>query len=202
MKRIFVLAFVLLCTVVVSAQIRIVDNFDGATALDLNEHADKDVSALVKMGVLDLEVHKEGFYVFCSSDLPILLEHDFKITIKLIVPKIDEKNQFGILFDMDEDFNRLAFVFQEDKFIACPYNRGRFMDEMGEELKIKLPKARNKNMEVVIERKGGKIIVSYDNMEVLRWKRQLNSPYLGFVTSSHLKVDEVIIEQAYTGGEM
>lgn len=181
------------------SQIKITETFDGTGVLDWSEYADKDVSAIVKMGVLDLEVKKDKFYVSSCTDLPILPEYDFKITMKLIVSKINEEDISAILFDMDEHFNRLAFIFQENNFIACTYNKGKFNWEEGEERRIKLPKDKNRHLEVVIERRGGKIIVSYDNIEVLRWKREIYSPYFGFITSSHLQVDEVVVEQEYTG---
>lgn len=199
MRNFFILFCLLLCSSNSFSQIKITETFDGAGVLDWNEYADKDVSALVKMGKLDLEVKKDKYYTICSTDLPILPEYDFKITMKLIVSKINEEDISAILFDMDEQFNRLAFIFQENKFIACTYNKGKFNWEQGEDIRIKLPKDKNKQLEVVIERRGGKLIISYDNIEVLRWKREINSPYLGFITSSHLQVDEVVIEQEYTG---
>lgn len=199
MRNLFVILCLLFYSSNVFSQIKITETFDGTGVLDWNEYADKDVSAIVKMGVLDLEVKKDKFYSICSTDLPILPEYDFKITMKLIVSKINEEDISAILFDMDERFNRLAFIFQENNFIACTYNKGKFNWEEGEEKRIKLPKGKNKQLEIVIERRGGKIIISYDNIEVLRWKREVYSPYLGFLTSSHLQVDEVVVEQEYTG---
>ena len=193
----------LLCLLIFSssaiAQIKITDTFDGMGSLDWSQYADKDVSALTSMGFLELKVNKEGFYVNGSTDLPILPEYDFKITIKMVIPKFDEKEKSAILFDMDENFKRLAFIFQENRFIACTYNNGKFSLDEGDVSRIKLPKKKNREIEVTIERRGGKIIISYDNIEVFRWKRPLHSPYLGFITSSHLKIDEVIVEQEYTG---
>ncbi|MBQ4632841.1 MAG: hypothetical protein IJ421_08525 [Prevotella sp.] len=195
----------LLCLLILSssanAQIKIIDTFDGMSSLDWTQYADKDVSALTNMGFLELKVKKEGFYINSSTDLPILTEYDFKITIKMVIPKFDEKETSAILFDMNENFKRLAFIFQENKFIACTYNNGKFSMDEGEEVRIKLPKKKDRPIEVTIERKGGKIIISYDNIEIFRWKRQLHSPYLGFITSSHLKIDEVIVDQEYTGDE-
>lgn len=199
MKHLFIIYMSLFCCSYAAAQIHITETFDGSSSLDWSEYADKDVSALVKMGMLDLEVHKEGFTVNTHADLPILLEYDFKITIRLIIPKFDDKETNAILLDMDERFNRLAFIFKEDNFTACTYNNGKFNFEEGENIRIKLPKKKDRHLEVVLERRGGKIIISYDNIEILKWKRPLHSPYLGFVTSSHLKVDELIIEQEYTG---
>lgn len=199
-KYLLLLLSILIYSYSVNAQIKITETFDGTGTLDWNEYAYKDGSALIKMGVLDLEVRKDSLYATIGTDLPILPEYDFKISIKLIIPKFDEKEVSAIFFNMDEDFKRLAFIFQEDKFFACTYNNGKFMNE-GVDFKIKLPKKKNRELFVQLERRGGRIIVSYDNVEIFRWKRTLNSPYLGFATSSHLKVDEIVIEQEYTGEE-
>lgn len=199
-KYLLLLLSILIYSYSVNAQIKITETFDGTGTLDWNEYAYKDGSALIKMGVLDLEVRKDSLYATIGTDLPILPEYDFKISIKLIIPKFDEKEVSAIFFNMDEDFKRLAFIFQEDKFLACTYNNGKFMNE-GVDFKIKLPKKKNRELFVLLERRGGRIIVSYDNVEIFRWKRTLNSPYLGFATSSHLKVDEIVIEQEYTGEE-
>ena len=92
MRNLFVILCLLFYSSNVFSQIKITETFDGTGVLDWNEYADKDVSAIVKMGVLDLEVKKDKFYSICSTDLPILPEYDFKITMKLIVSKINEED--------------------------------------------------------------------------------------------------------------
>ncbi|MBR7134993.1 MAG: hypothetical protein IKC85_05520 [Bacteroidaceae bacterium] len=198
MKNLFIALSLLLYTSVATAQINITETFDGVGTLDWSEYADKDVSALIEMGVLDLEVKKEGFIVLCHTDLPVIPEYDFKVTAKLLIPKIDEK-EFGILFDMDEDYNRQGLVFMEDKFIACKYNGNTRIAGNSFELPIKLAKSRDRNMEVTIERKGGRIIVYYDNIEIFKQKRPFYDAKLSFFTTTKLKVEELIVEQPYTG---
>lgn len=189
----------LLCSSSSFAQIKITETFDGAGRLDWNEHATKQTSALIKMGALDIEVMEKDYITWCLADLPIIAEYDFKITAKLIVPKIAETDSFGILIDMDKDFNMTAFLFTENKFKACKFNDGKFLTNVGAERHIKLPKGKDRQMEVVIERRGGKYIISYDNIDTFKWSADITSPTLGFITSSHLKVDELIIEQQYSG---
>ncbi|MBR5466655.1 MAG: hypothetical protein IKU79_04550 [Bacteroidaceae bacterium] len=201
MKKICALFFVVCIASVSFAQIKITDTFDGVGTLNWKEYVDKEVSALIKTGKLDMEVKEEGLYISSNADLPIVIEYDFKITMKLVFPKIKDEHFSAVLFDMDEKFNRLAFLFRENKFIACTYNKGKFNFDEGEEIKIKLPDGKNKEIEFVIEYKGGRLILSYDNIELLRWRRSVHSPYLGFMTTSRFMVDEVIIEQEYTGEE-
>lgn len=207
MKKISVLVFSILISVSTFAQVKLTETFDGSGHLDWNEYASKEASAIIKMGMLDLEVFKEGYVAKTQTDLPVLAEYDFKVTMKLVVPKINNEEEFVILFDMDENFKRTAFVFSENKFVACTFTTKSGKNGMptqcffgdGEETQIKLPKAKNRAIEVVIERKGNKTIVSYDNVEVYKHNYKLHSPYLGFLTSTHLKVDEIIVEQKYTG---
>ena len=64
---------------------------------------------------------------------------------------------------------------------------------------IKLPKSKEKLIEVVLEQRGGKLIVSYDNMEIFAQKRTIYSPNFGYITTSKLQVDEVTVVQEYVG---
>lgn len=200
MKNYLLLLGLLLYSTVVMSQIKIEETFDGAGTLDWSEYADKDVSALVTMGALDMEVKKEGLAVLCTSDLPILSEYDFKVTAKVLVPKLDE-DLFGILFDVDEDFNRKAFLFKEDMFIACIFNDGNLVPGKRHTRRIKLPKAKNRNMEITIEKKGARLVISYDNIEIEKFPIKNNTiePKLTFYTTTKLKVEELIIDQPYTG---
>lgn len=198
MKKLFLAMAICLCSFA-NAQIRIVDTFDAAGTLDWNEFAQKEQSALIKMGLFELENKTQGALVKSETELPVLPEYDFKVTSKLIVPKIEGDEIFGILFDMDEKFNRLAFIFKEDYFLACVYNRNGFNWTNAYDEVIKLPKAKNREIEVIIEQRAGKLIVSYENIEIFSQRRTLQSPNFGFVTTSKLKIDEVIVEQDYTG---
>ena len=56
---------------------------------------------------------------------------------------------------------------------------------------------KNKNVEVIIEKKGKKLIFSVDNMEVISITRDINFTTFGFFVEGNnvLKVDEVSVEQ-------
>lgn len=199
MRSLFLLA-VLLVSYSMNAQIKIVEDFDGTANFDWREYATKNKSALIKEGMLDLEVFKKGAIAMTSTDIPVLPEFDFKITMKIVIPEMSEKDTIAILFDKDKDSNRHAFIYMEDTFIQCKYNNGKFYFDKGEMNDIKFPKEKNKKTEIVIERKGGKLIVSHDNMkDMTPWRVDVDSPELGFLTTSRLKIDEVIVEQEYMG---
>lgn len=199
MRTLLCLLGVLIYTSTSFAQIKLTETFDDAGTLDWDEHATKKTSALIKMGALELEALDKDYKVWCLTDLPIIPEYDFKITAKLIIPKITETDTFGVLIDMDEDFNMSAFLFTEDKFRACKFNNGKILTDVGSERHIKLPKSKERKMEVVIERRGSKYLVSYDNIDTFKWSVPISSPAFGFISYSHLKVDELIIEQYYGG---
>ncbi|MBR4963073.1 MAG: hypothetical protein IKY54_04140 [Muribaculaceae bacterium] len=195
MKKVilFVLLFPLAFSV--AAQIKIVEDFEGSSKLNWTEYADKTMSTIVKNGTLDLDVlSKDVLAIWCDTDLPIMPEQDFKITAKLLVPKIDDENKFGIIIDRDQDFNRLAFLFKEDKFMAYQFCSGD-IKSVGESIRIKLPGGKNQRIEVVLERKGGSFIISYNNIEIYKWKRPFYSPNFSFYTTSHLIVEEMVLEQ-------
>lgn len=199
MKHIITLLLALLIASSANGQIRIVEDFEDSTSLDWTEYADKDVRAVVQMGALELEAMDSEFAVNCTTELPIIPEYDFKVIAKLTIPKIDDENLFGILVDMDEDFNKLAFLFMEGLFVVRHYNNGVIDKSRGEIRQIKLKGGKNRTMELVLTRKGGSYIIEYDNIEVFRWKRALHSPHFGFYTTGKLRVEEMILEQEYTG---
>lgn len=199
MRYLLLFTTLLLCPFT-NAQIRITETFESSKVLDWNEYATKEKSALIMMDMLNLENKKgEKILVHTETDLPIQTEYDYKITSKLIIPKINSDEIFGILFDMDEDFNILAFIFSENSFKVCTFNGGKLNFENSYDLIIKLPKGKDKLMEFVIEQKGGKLIISYDNMEIFSHKRTIYSPIFGFITTSKLQIDEVVVEQEYVG---
>ena len=59
MKKIFLAVAICLCSFA-NAQIRIIDTFDAAGTLDWNEFAQKEQSALIKMGLFELENKTQG----------------------------------------------------------------------------------------------------------------------------------------------
>ncbi len=185
-----------------NAQIRIHEDFENSAILDWTEYADKDASAIIKMGALHLDIHKEGYRINCTTELPVVPEYDFRLKAKLLIPKVSEDEYFGVLFDMDDNFNKLAFIFSEDSFEVRLYNRGRFVEEYGDFRRIKLKKGRNVEMEFELIRSGGSVIVQYNNIEIFRQKRPIHSPHFGFITNSKLSVEELILEQDYSGQEM
>lgn len=195
MKRLFSLMLLLTIVFTAKAQFKIVEDFEGSSKFNWSEYADKEMSTLIMGGYLELNKLSDDLAaIWCHTDLPINPELDFKITAKLLVPKIEEGEKFGVLIDRDEDFNKLAFLFEPEKFMAYQYNDG--IDKTkGETIRIKLKEGKNQTIDLVIERKGGSYIISYNNMEVFRWRKPLNSPYFAFFTTSKLKVEEMTLEQ-------
>ena len=90
MRSLFLLA-VLLVSYSMNAQIKIVEDFDGTANFDWREYATKNKSALIKEGMLDLEVFKKGAIAMTSTDIPVLPEFDFKITMKIVIPEMSQK---------------------------------------------------------------------------------------------------------------
>lgn len=198
MKKIFLLFVVVVMTLdVASAQIRIVEKFDdGASKFEWSEFADKTMSTLIKGGCLEMSVlSKDIVSIWCDTYLPIDPDQDFKITAKLLLPKIEEGEKFGVLIDRDEEFNKLAFLFEPGRFIATYQSNNQILYDKGDKVRIKLEKGKDQILDLQIERRGGTYIVSYNNMEVYRWRKALNTPYFAFFTTSKLKIDELVVEQ-------
>ena len=151
MKKLLLLFSLLLITLSTFAQTAITqtaitETFEGAGRLDWHEYATKQSRALIIMDALNIEVLEKNYIAWCLSDLPIIPEYDFKITAKLNVPKINDTDFFGILIDMDKDFNMTAFLFSENIFKARKFNYGNFLPCIGTDIHIKLPESKNKKI--------------------------------------------------------
>jgi hypothetical protein len=176
----------------------IIEKFDDKVFLDWQEYADKNASAIVKAGFLELQCKEKERAAIVLVDLPISVESDFKISGKIIVPKLNDENRFGIIIDMDEDFNKCIFLLKESLFSCYVYGNGKFVT--GEERRIKLKGGKNQTVDFVLERRGNKYIFSTNNMKIFEYRRKITSPVFGFYTENEslIKIDELVIEQEYS----
>lgn len=190
MRSLFFIA-ALICVLTANAQNKIVEDFESGAKLQWKEFADKSGAVIVKEGVLDLESRKKTKIVKTSAKLPIFGSYDFKITTKLIIPKFNKLTGLDImLFSVGGDSFNVGLM--PNKIYYTAEGKVNFN-------KIKLPKGKDKTMEVVIEARGNDFIVSVNNVELLQTQKKVNPNSILFDTNSHIKIDEIIIEQEYTG---
>lgn len=199
-KYMFITILAAFCSLaeIVCAQNVIVENFDDKVHFDWQEYADKYGSALIKNGVLELACNEDEKAKTVECELPLRIEGDFKITATIRCPVLNDKNFFGIIIDKDENLNKCLFLLRESEFMCCVYNRHK-PSEFSDSRPVKLKGSRDRTVEIVLERKGGKYIFSMNNMEIYKWARSMKSADFGFYTENKSKIliEEIKVEQDF-----
>ncbi|GHV34209.1 hypothetical protein FACS1894178_1280 [Bacteroidia bacterium] len=90
------------------------------------EFFEKERSVSIQDGYLVLQNKEKESEVRTGAELPIILENDnwgnliiknnFKITFKLLVPKLNDEYWFGILYNYEDENNYSSFLVQEKKY--------------------------------------------------------------------------------------
>lgn len=186
-----------------SAQLRIVDEFEGSSRFEWDEVVDKkNFSVLVLDGYLEIKhlSGEEGF-IYCPTKLPISTAYDCKITANLRFPKLDKESRFGMVIDIDgKTLDQYAFLMEAGLFTACLFNDGKALEKPRFTRTTKFKYGKDITVEVVLERKGSKWVFSYDNIEIFEWPiKEFNAPFFAFVTETDMRVEKIVVEQPYTG---
>jgi len=196
MNKIFVLSVLifLIDTAFAQNQSQRIENFDNNT-FNWEEFAEKKKSALIQEGYLILQNKKKDDVVKISTRFPMQVRKNFKISVKFLIPKLDNENRFGIILNRADEDNYSSFLVKENYF--CFTNRDNGSSRIEKEGKIKLKDGKNKLVTIDIENKGGKLFFSVNGMTALEIKRELRYPDFGFYLEGDatIKIDEIIIEQ-------
>lgn len=159
-----------------------------------DERYEKDYSTSIEDGFFILKSEKEPFLLPAVGELPINIEENFKITFKLIIPKLNNEYYFGIIFNYDDDNNFDSFLVKEKKYHFF-YMSGGILNP-SRNSGIILNSGKNKEVLIELEKKGSKLIFSVDHMEAASITRPLKNNTFGFLVENKniIKVDEVAIE--------
>lgn len=177
---------------------------EGESKFGFDAYADKKCSATFDGEHLVLKSKKNDFYY--GKRFPIIVRENFEITYKLILSNIDDKHSAGLVFNYDEESEQLgdAITISENKMTFQQISRKRlhsnylYPKAKIRSEKIKLKKGRNIEMEIVIKKRGRKIVVTvngvdFDESDIMDFRR----PDMGFFVTegTQLLVDEVKIVQ-------
>ena len=194
MKKISIIIVLICAYLAVNAQkITRSDSFkDGESKFGFEAIADKKHSVTLDGEYLVI-TSKKGWYK-AGTRFPVIARENFKITYKLLFPKLDEKHIFGLVFNYDEDENRGDVLYiTENKFYICDADGNK----LGKAEKLKLKKGKNVVVTVDIEKKGKKTLISINGVDFESLDLQFKTSYMGFEVNEDntLKVDEIIITQ-------
>lgn len=159
------------------------------------EKVEKKKSATIKDGYLVLTNKKKEGSIEITTRLPLQVKKRFKVTSKLLIPKLNDENRFGVIFNKIDDENYLAFlVKKENYYLINKENNTTTLEKTG---KIKLKEGKNQTVTIILENKGGKLIFVVNGMTAIEVKQDLRYSDFGFYSegSGTIKIDEILIEQ-------
>jgi hypothetical protein len=160
------------------------------------EFSEKTKEAKIQNGYLTLKSKKEEGAALVFANFPLRIQENFKITYKLLLPKIDDKNLFGLVFNYDvENDNYSAFLLKEKYFCYATYEDDDFKVNKKGDLILK--GGSKKEVIIDLEKKGAKLIFSVNGMQVYERTITPEFPCFGFYTAgkSVVMVDEISIYQ-------
>jgi hypothetical protein len=197
MKKIFFLACALTAAFTFfNAQEKMVvkETFDS-NRFQWDEFYEKEYSGSIQDGYFVLQNKRAGFLVRSVAELPINIDNNFKVTFKFLVPQLNDKYYFGIIFDYKDENNYSNFLVTERKFKM--ENREKGTNSLSRQNALILKSGKNKVVIIELEKKGKKLIFRVDNMEAVTITQTLNFGAFGFLVedANTIKVDEVVIEQ-------
>ena len=195
-KMIFLIC--VLATTLVHAQEKIVvkETFES-NKFRWDEFFEKEYSGSIQDGCYVLQNKKDGYYVQTVTELPINVDNNFKVTFKFLIPKLDDKYYFGIIFNYEDENNYSNFLVSEKKFKIS--NRIKGVNSVSRQGGIILQSGKNKEVTIEIQKKGKKLLFSVDNVEAVDITKKLDFSAFGFQVenANTIKVTEVLIEQIF-----
>ena len=191
----------LLCATIISNAEKVtrIDDFkDGESKFGFEATANKKHSLSLDGEYLVITSKKDNWYT-TGVRFPVIARENFKISYKLLFPKLDDDHVFGLVFNYVEDEDNpekstgdILYI-TENKFYIVDSDGTK----LGKSEKIKLKKGKNVEVNVDIEKKSKKLIISINGIEFQNEDFQIKTSYMGFCVNEKntLKVDQIKIVQ-------
>lgn len=181
MKK-YLLILSLLLPVAAFAQTDIEEHFDGSSALEWKESADKHTSAIIQNGAMVLT--PKGKHIAATKTVvPIEPNLDFTIEAELFFPKYKSLSVFTIAFPNEETFILVVGNYAVTKAPSIT---------KATKQKIKLATGKNKTVQAVLKRTGTGCTVELNGMIAGEFQLQdsYTTPELEFyagITPMHIR---------------
>ena len=172
----------------------VIEKFEN-NDLRWDEFFEKEYTGSVQDGFFVLQSKKEGTVLHSVTELPLDTEQSFKITFTFMLPKIDDKFFFGIIFNYQDESNYSNFLVSEKRCKIGNIAGGK--NSLSRQNPIVLKSGKNREVVIEMEKKGDKLFFSVDNMEAAIITKKIISNTFGFQVedANILKVKEVTMEQ-------
>ncbi len=200
MKKILLLASLFCATMVCNAEkVTRVDDFkDGESKFGFEATATKKHSISMDGEYLVITNKKDDWYM-AGVRFPVIARSNFTISYKLLLSKLNEDCVYGLVFNYQEDEENpekstgdIIYI-TENKFYVVDADGTK----MGKSQKIKLKKGKNVEVNVTVEKKNKKTLISINGVDFVNEDLNIKTPYMGFIVNEKntLKVDQIKITQ-------
>lgn len=182
--------------IVRAQQKRVIKETFESNKMQWDEFYERSCSAGVGDGKLVIKSEDRDTLIRSVADFPIEVDRDFCLKFDLSIKKINSSDWFGIMFNYEDENNYNCFLVKEKQFkVVNKVNGKKSISRQGGA--ILKPSKKEQKINIVMERKSGKLIFSVNNIEVISFKKRLETSTFGCCVSgeNELNVEEVIIEQ-------
>ena len=196
MKRV---TFILLCIFsfcFVNAQGKriIKDNFE-TNKFQWEEFYEDSYSSSIQDGFLELKNEDEEKMAWSIAELPINTDRNFDISFNFHVKEINDEYWFGIVFNYEDSDNFNYLIVQEKRFQLI--NRVNGVSSIIRRNNIILKEGDEKDVKIVMNKKGKKLTFLVDEMEVVSVTKNIDNNTFGCIVvgENSIKLTEVVMEQ-------
>lgn len=165
MKRILcfqLIAFI--CTVCFAQELITIHEDFEQNKFEWDESFSDNGTAVIMNNMLMLENKSETTPMCSMCNLPIISDEDFKASITLSKPKINDKDFIGIVFNYEDELNYWVFLVREKTAYIGRYHDGKYRRVRTNP--IILQKGDKNDVLLQLQKRGKNLIFSVDNMEV------------------------------------
>lgn len=180
------------CSVEAQDKRIIKDNFES-NRFQWGEFYENKGSASIEDGFLKLDCDDDKSFAWTVAELPLDIDRNFNLTYNFYAD-VDDDYWFGIVFNFEDENNFNCFVVQEKRF--------RLINMVNGVLSISrrsgiILKEGDKNVKIVMNKKGKKLVFHVDDMEVISVTKGITSNVFGCIVlgDETIKLTEVVMEQ-------
>ena len=194
MKRLMITLLCLMSFCFLEAQDKriIKDSFES-NRFQWGEFYERKSSASIEDGFLKLDCDDDKLFAWTVAELPLDVDRSFNLTYSFHAD-VDDEYWFGIVFNFEDENNFNCFVVQEKRFRLINMINGVMSISRRSGIVLK---GGDRDVKIVMEKRGKKIVFHVDDMEVISVTKEVTSNVFGCIVlgDETIKLTEVVMEQ-------
>lgn len=165
--------------------------------LEWSEFNEKNGSSLITNNTLVIKNDGSSTPIYSYTELPINVNNDFCIYTKISVPKFDEETNYNFIINMDDKKNMGIISVNSSNVSYRLIKNGDNVYEQNTTINGK--KGKNQFLMLVVEKKGGKVLISVNGDQCLKL-RKIDYKYTGFGYAAYENQKIIVTEIACGNG--